>query len=44
MQTMFQGLQKLEGKVVAVVGMGHKEGIEKRWREAEQPNSQPALR
>ncbi|MCL7041339.1 hypothetical protein MKW94_030691, partial [Papaver nudicaule] len=32
---MFTELRRLEGKIVAVVGMGHMDGIESLWKRAE---------
>lgn len=35
-QVMFEHLRTCQGKVVGVVGMGHMDGIEKMWRDADQ--------
>lgn len=35
-QVMFKRLRSCRGKVVGVVGMGHMDGIEKMWRDADQ--------
>ena len=32
LQVMVDCLHKLEGRVIAVVGIGHLDGIEKRWQ------------
>ena len=40
---MVKCLQKLEGRVVGVVGLAHLDGIERRW-DAEQIKSREALR
>lgn len=34
-QYMFEQLRRLEGKIVAVVGLGHLDGIERRWEDAQ---------
>lgn len=35
-QVMFKHLRSCQGKVVGVVGMGHMDGIEKMWKDADQ--------